>query len=179
MLKNVDFAEVVKQFSPDTAKPHVVIYGAAGVITSMVVVMHCIDPITGWIVAMIMQVLLLLINIYLLISFQEYTDKMVRDPADVEKIANPMRDAERALHAVHFVEFLHLGCWWLPALFIAPALAYQFFLTKLKRVDSTSLWKDIEAFKAEAKYKLIYHIVMFFLVMFAMLKSMIGDLLAD
>ena len=44
------------------------------------------------------------------------------------------------------------------------------------RVEATRLWKDIETLNTEAKYKLAYHVFMFFVAMFLMLYMLIAGL---
>lgn len=179
-MGHVNWLAVVKELKPNTAKPHTIVVLLSVVAVLIVILLHWLDPIAGWIAVMLMQLVQLLALIFNLITLQEYEDHMTREPAEVERMINPLRSAERALRVVHVLEFLWLGNWWVPLCLIAPAIAYDYTpLQTVPRVEATRLWKDVAALKNEGKWKLAYSVTLFFIVMFVMLYHMIFHLDQD
>ena len=120
-----------------------------------------------------MQLLQLLAGIFVMVTVQEYEDRMAREPVDVERNVNPMRTVSSVCRFVQIVEYLWLGRWWFPLLLILPAAVYDVSPFAVKKLDATRLWKECQALKTEGKYKLAYDVTFFFLVMGYMIYNLV------
>merc|ERR1711924_333745 len=101
---------------------------------------------------------------------------MGREPADVAKVINPMRWCLTALRGLHLVEFLLLGAYFFGLIFVLPVLGFDLSPFAHGALDSTRLWKECSTLKAEFKYRMVFDVSFFFVVMFFMLYNLIFHL---
>mmetsp|Transcript_28447 Transcript_28447/g.88182 ORF Transcript_28447/g.88182 Transcript_28447/m.88182 type:complete len:184 (-) Transcript_28447:68-619(-) len=174
--QKLDFKQVASLFSADASRPDVVVFWATGAVAVIVLGLHWLDAIAGWVATMVVQMLQLLAGIYVLVTLQEYEDKMLREPADVQKVINPMRWCLTALRGLHLVQYLLLGAYFFGALFVLPVFGFDLSPFAHPAIESTRLWKECSTLKTEFKYRMIYDVTFFFVVMFFMLYNLIFHL---
>jgi hypothetical protein len=174
--QKLDFKQVASLFSADHQRPEVVIFWASAAIAGIVLFLHWVDNIAGWVATMVVEMLQLLAGIYVLVTLQEYEDKMLREPADVQKVINPMRVCLTALRGLHFVQYVLLGSYLFGGLFVLPMVVFDLSPWAHPAIDSTRLWKECSTLKNEFKYRMIFDVCFFFIVMFFMLYNLIFHL---
>jgi hypothetical protein len=174
--QKLDFKQVASLFSVDTQRPEVVVFWATLAISAIVLFLHWVDAVAGWVATMVVEMLQLLAGIYVLVTLQEYEDKMLREPADVQKVINPMRTCLTALRGLHFVQYMLLRSWVFGLVFVLPVVIFDLSPFAHGAIDSTRLWKECSTLKNEFKYRMIFDVCFCFVVMFFMLYNLIFHL---
>jgi hypothetical protein len=172
----INWVQAIRSLSPDPDRPELVAGWTTAFVVIIVLFLHWIDAIAGWIATMIVSMLLLLANIFVMITLQEYEDRMAREPTDVAKTLNPVRYGITALRVLLVLQYLMLRSWWFAILVPLPLAAYDFTPFATKQIDATRLWKDVAALKTESKFRLAGDMVAFFVIMFFMMYQLIFNI---
>lgn len=173
---NVDFKSAIKLAIPDPQKPHTIVYTAAALIALIILGLHWLDPVAGWVSTVIVQLLQLLSGVFVLVTVQEFEDRMAREPVEVVKLINPMRRVSAICRFFQVFQYLHLWRFLFPVVFLLPCALFDLSPFAVPRIEPTRLWKDCQVLKTESKYRLAYDVTLFFLVMAYMLYNLIFGL---
>ena len=143
----------------------------------VVLAIHLLGVVGAWIMVMFTQVALLVVEMFNLVTLQEYSDSVIREPLDVQKTVHPLQSLGIIFRSMMIVQTIHVDSWFLPWFVYLPCLVYDLgFLRRHTQVDVTTLWKDVDWFKAEAKGKVGLNMVLFFLSLAWMLLGIIGSM---
>ncbi len=172
----VDFKSAFLLAVPDPQKPHTVVYAAAGAIAAIILGLHWLDAVAGWVSTVIVQLLQLLSGVFIVVTVQEFEDRMAREPVEVVKLINPMRRVSTICRFFQVLQYIQLWRFLFPVVFMLPAAVFDLSPYAVPRIEPTRLWKECQALKTESKYRLAYDVTMFFLVMAYMLYNLIFGL---
>lgn len=163
------FRQLAKDSSPK------LIGGISVVWLVFVLVMHLLGRAGAWVMIMLTQSATACVDIFALVTLQEYSDGVIREPADVQKTVNPLFTLAIVFRAFSVVQTLHVGSIFLPVIIYIPSLAYELGLLRRfpTTVDAATLWRDVDPMKKEHRVKVAIGVALFFLVMFVMLYSLI------
>ena len=150
-------------------------YATTGAALLLICFLHMLDTVLGWCATLILQVVFLLTSVFGLVVLMEYQERQGYEPGDVERVMNPLWFCETIFRVAQLLQFIWMGSYWL-FLIASPVVVYTLFFRKVKRADTTRLWKDINDLLFEAKGKLAFNTIFFFVVMFGMITSFIGSL---
>lgn len=159
----------------NAAKTRVLVNVVAGAAVVALVVCHALDPLMGFIATLVLQVGVMLHSVFLLVVFLEYHDKLGYDAPSIERLANPMFRAGEVVRAFHAAELLLLGSY-VTAVCVAAVGVYSQFFRRVKTVDSTRLWKDIQDILFDAKALTAADMALLFINMFFMMNTLLGTL---
>jgi hypothetical protein len=151
------------------------VYTLTGLLAVMILAVHCIDNVVGWVMSMVGQMVFILCSCFVLMTFQDYEDSMGYEASDIERLINPIMLSESLIRGVQIVEFIHLNSYFL-LLCSACILGYDRLVRQPQHVDATRLWKDIGPLKYDVKVKVGVNVVFFFIVMAVMIYKVLQEL---
>eukprot|EP00760_Papus_ankaliazontas_P013587 PhM_4_TR15828/c0_g1_i1/m.35786/K20368/CNIH, ERV14; protein cornichon len=156
---------------------NLLVYGCAGFMVLSTVMSLTLGFITSWIMVFVLQVLLGFLSVYTLLLYMDYEDNMGYAAIDMAKQLNPLYKCDVVMRGYHILHLTTLWSYWL-LLLVVPLFAYDLrqVLTGKYTVDPSRLWKDISRFKLNSQLKLGVNALLFFLHLFFMLFSIIGNI---
>ena len=143
----------------------------------IVVCAHLASRSAGWVMIMVTQALILLLDVFIFVTLQEYCDGVIREPQHVQRAVQPMSSLGVIFRALEVVETAHVGSWFLALAVYVPAVLYDLGLFRRTpaTIDPLTLWKDAEPLKFESRVRIGINFVLFFTCMLAMLIAVLGQ----
>jgi dipeptide/tripeptide permease len=131
-----------------------------------------------WIGAIVSQTFLLVGSVFILVTLQEYEDKMMREPTEVQAQLNPALIANTAVRVLQIVQLLCTRSYAIALVLFVPAVVYDVAVgrRKVPRIDATRLWKDIGPLRDEFKIAVGLNVFLFIVCLVAMLYDIIANL---
>jgi hypothetical protein len=163
----------------DLSKARNLIYLCAVILVVSCSILAIFDRALAWVAIIIVQVILCVGSCFKLLSFVEYEDRKGHEPLEMERVMNPLNNAETAVRiALCLILVIGARGYWTALGTTVPFIVYDLWFRRLKRVDATSLWKDVVFFKREAQWRVAAEVLAFFIVLASMIMSLIGSLLS-
>lgn len=176
MRLGAEVKAIVSEGKGNFKKARFICMGTAAILLLATVVLHLMDSIAGWVGVLMLQIAFVLEACFLLLICLEFEERRGYDAPDMMRIVNALYELETVLRVGQIVHLLLLRSWVMTVV-MAAVLVYDWTLKPIKKVDTTTLWKDIKPICLDSKIKTGINAFLFFAVLASMLYAVLGTAL--